>query len=84
MLLEIGQGLYLNPDYIYKMDKGNKSITDTKILYTIIIYVASNKIDTYNGNVYRSEDILVFDTDVKRDEYFVYLFNLINDNSRKG
>jgi len=84
MLLEVGQGLYLNPEYIYKIDKGNKAIADTKILYTIIIYVASNKIDTYNGNVYRSEEILFFDTDLKRDEYFLYLFKLINDNSRKG
>lgn len=84
MLLEIGQGLYLNPEYIYKLEKGIKSIREGYSVYTIIIYMASNKIETYQGNVYRSEEILSFDTSEKRDDYFLFLFNMINNSSKSN
>lgn len=84
MLLEIGQGLYLNPEYIYKIDKGIKSIKENYYVYTIIIYMASNKIETYQGNVYRSEEILSFESVEKRDDYFLILFNMINNSSKQN
>lgn len=84
MLLEIGQGLFLNPDYIYKIEKGYKNVREGYSLYTIIIYVASNKIETYQGNVYRSEEILSFDSSEKRDDYFMFLFDMINNSSKQN
>ena len=80
-ILDIGQGLYVNPEYIVKIEREKKLIGE-KISYTINIYL------NYYFNNGKSlqipnMEILSFDSQDKRDDYFLYLFNMLNESDNE-
>lgn len=81
-ILDIGQGLYINPEYIIKLEKAKIAVGEN-IIFTIDIYLAylsqSKGINYSFGS--NSIERLSFDTIEKRDDFFLYLFKLINNES---
>lgn len=76
-LLDIGQGLYINPEYIVKMEK-SKVLVGDNILFTVDIHLAYNININNSFNSRNNIEKLSFDSAQKRDDYFVYLFRVIN------
>ncbi len=76
-ILDIGQGLFINPEYIVKMEKGKVSVGE-RVIYTIDIYLANITYKSVMTSSQNNIEKLSFDTVEKRDEYFLYLFNFIN------
>jgi hypothetical protein len=81
-ILDIGQGLFINPEYIVKIERDKKSIGE-RVAFTINIYlnypINYNMKFTQNSNM----EVLSFDTQEKRDDYFYYLFNMLNESDNE-
>jgi hypothetical protein len=81
-ILDIGQGLFINPEYIIKIERDKKSIGE-RVAFTINIYlnypINYNMKFTQNSNM----EVLSFDTQEKRDDYFYYLFNMLNESDNE-
>ena len=80
-ILDIGQGLYINPEYIIKLEKGKIAVGE-RILFTIDIYLSGHsKSGSFTYSNTNSLERMSFDTIEKRDDYFLYLFKFINGES---
>jgi hypothetical protein len=76
-LLDIGQGLFINPEYIVKIEKSKVSVGE-RLVYTIEIYLANLGYRSVLSSSQNSVEKLSFESVEKRDDYFLYLFRYIN------
>lgn len=76
-LIDIGQGLFINPEYIVKIEKSKVSVGE-RILYTIEIYLANVVYKSVMSSSQNNIEKLSFDSVEKRDDYFLYLFKYVN------
>jgi hypothetical protein len=74
-ILDLGQNLFINPDYLVKLEKNKLNIND-RIMYSIDVFL-------FSGYGYGNIEKLVFDTAEKRDDYLIYLFKYINNEILK-
>ena len=76
-LIDIGQGLFINPEYIVKIEK-SKVLVGERIIYTIEIYLANVVYKSVMSSSQNNIEKLSFDSVEKRDDYFLYLFKYVN------
>lgn len=79
-ILDLGQNLYVNPEYIVKIERDRKSVGE-RVSYIINLYLAYSP--NYNNAKITNFETLAFETQEKRDDYFLYLFNLLNESDNK-